>query len=283
MLKAKNLFINLNCNNTNASNNYQFNLRLRRHIYYLNQYKIIDVKDKKSFTSLNFKQINFDLLTVFYTVVILGGVSKAAKRLSLTQPAVSLALRKLEKEMGSLVFRQVNSKTSILLTPAGLILFNYTQRFFQIIEESQVLLNLNQSQPHLMRSYPSNLLGLNTLPILKKKKVVFSFFKTPFSKLLAKKDFLEVTKLNLLYYETKSRFIILDKKLNLSNKLFKFNYKNSLITSIIVDKLFSLKALNKNIYSTLKGNNFIEIHTTNAYAISLDMKISNNLYWGSEI
>lgn len=277
MLKAKNLFINLNCNNTNALNNYQFTLRLRRHTYYLNQYKIIDVKDKKSFTNLNFKQINFDLLTVFYTVVTLGGISKAAKRLSLTQPAVSLALCKLEKEMGSLVFRQANSKTSILLTPAGLILFNYTQRFFQIIEESQVISNLNQSQPHLMRSYPINLLGFNTLPILRNKKQFFSFFKAPLTKLLAKKDFLEVTNLNLLYYETKSRFIILDKK------LFKFNYKNSLIACIILDKILSFKALNKNIYTTLKHNNFVEIHTTNAYVLSLDMKISNNLYWGSEI
>lgn len=283
MLKAKTLFINSNFNTITVLNNYQFTPRLRRHLYHINQYKVPKIKDKANFTYLNIKQLNLDLLTIFYTVVILGSLSKAAKRLAITQPAVSLALRKIEKEMGILVFKQVNSKTSLLLSPAGLILFNYIQRFFQIIEESLKVSNVNHFQTHLIRSYSIDLKSLNLFPVKKKKKPIFSFFKSPFIKLLAKKDFLESTNLSFVYYENKSKIILLNKKFNTSIKLFKLNYKSNLLNCAFFDKIVPLKVLNKTIYTTLKDNNFIEIHTTSAYLTSLDMKISNSLYWGSEI
>ena len=143
MIKAKNFLINYNFNNSIDLNNYYFTPRLRRHIYHIDQCKAQKIQDKKRFSNLSLSQVNFDLLKIFYTVVSLGSFSKAAKLLTISQPAISLALRKLEKDIGFLVFREFNNKTSVLLSPTGLILFNYTQRFFQIVEESQSLSNLN--------------------------------------------------------------------------------------------------------------------------------------------
>nr|YP_009131287.1 LysR family transcriptional regulator [Trachydiscus minutus]AIB04128.1 LysR transcriptional regulator [Trachydiscus minutus] len=283
MLKTKNLLINSNFNSTIILNNYQFTPKLRRHIYYINKYKTLNVEEKKNFINLNIKQLNFDLLTIFYTVVTLGSLSKAAKRLALTQPAISLALRRIEKEMGFLVFRQVNSKTSLLLSPAGLILFNYIERFFQILEESEKLANINHPQYPLIRSYAIDLKGSNLLTVIKKNKPLCSFLKSPLINLLSKKDLLQTTKFSLIYFHNKSKFIILNKEFNVSSKIFKLNYKNSLRRYIIFNKIFSFKVLNKSIYVTLKQTNFVELHTTNAYLIALDMKISNSLYWGSEI
>ena len=283
MLKTKDLLINSNFNSTIIINNYQFGPRLSRHLYYINKYKTLKIEEKKNFINLNIKQLNFDLLTIFYTVVTLGSLSKAAKRLAITQPAISLALRKIEKEMGFLVFRQLNSKTSLFLSPAGLILFNYVERFFQVLEESQKLSNIKHSEYHLIRSYSIDLKGLYLLTVIKNNKLFYSFLKSPLIKLVAKKDFLETTKFSLVYYENKSKLIILNKKFNISSKFFKLNYKNNLFKYIIFNKIFSFKVLNKSIYAILKPTNFVEIHTTNAYLISLDMKISNSLYWGSEI
>lgn len=283
MLKVKNFFINYNFNNTVDLNNYSFAPRLRRHIYYINQYQPLKIKDKKRFPTLNLRQINFDLLKIFYTVVSLGSFSKAAKHLTISQPAISLALRKLEKDLGFLVFRQFNNKTSILLSPTGLILFNYTQRFFQIVEESQGLSSLNYFQPHLTSFDSIDLKTLNLLPIIKKKKSPFLSLNSRSIQFFVKKHFFVIRNSNLLYHENNSKLIILNKKLHISNKVFKLNYRTDLLNVITFNKIFSFKVLNKNVYVTLKQKNLIEIHTINAYFISLDMKISNNLYWGSDI
>ena len=283
MLKIENFFINYNFDSASDLNNSRFAPRLRRHIYYINQSKTLKIENKKRFPNLNLRQVNFDLLKIFYTVVNLGSFSKAAKHLTISQPAISLALSKIEKDLGFLVFRQFNNKTSTLLSPAGLILFNYTQRFFQIIEESQELSSLNYFQSHLTRFNPIDLKSLNMLPIIKKKKSPFLYLNSPLIQLFVKKHFLAIRNFNSVYYENNSKLLILNKKPNVSSEIFKLNYKNDLFNVLTFDEIFSFKVLNNNLYITLKYRNFIEIHTINAYLISLDMKISNNLYWGSDI
>lgn len=282
MIKAKNFFINYNFNNSNSLNNYDFTPRLRKYIYDITQYKVLKVEDKKSFSNLSFNQVNFDLLKIFYTVVSLGSFSKAAKLLTISQPAISLALRKIEKDLGFLVFREFNNKTSVLLSPTGLILFNYTQRFFKIIEESQSLSNLDYFQQQVTKFYPIDLRSLNLLPNIKKKKSIFLSSNSILIQLFVKKHFLAIRKFNLLYHENNLKSVIFNKK-NTSSKIFKLNYKNDLFNIFTFDKIFSLKDFNDNVYITLKHKNFIEIHTINAYFVSLDMKVSNNIYWGSEI
>ncbi len=64
----------------------------------------------------------FDLrsLTIFLAVCESGGMAQAARRMGLTQPAVSLAVAELESRMGASLFDR--SVRPIALTPAGALL-----------------------------------------------------------------------------------------------------------------------------------------------------------------
>jgi len=66
-------------------------------------------------------------LTVFHTVVTEGSFSRAAEKLGRSQPAVSLAVQRLEKEFGEKLIDR--SARELLLTDAGRIVFEYARRF----------------------------------------------------------------------------------------------------------------------------------------------------------
>ena len=60
-------------------------------------------------------KFNLRKLEIFFEVVRSGSISRAAKRLSLTQPAVSTAISNLEEEVGFLLFKR--TKYAAELTP----------------------------------------------------------------------------------------------------------------------------------------------------------------------
>ena len=66
-------------------------------------------------------------LQVFLTVVTEKSFSRAAEKLFRTQPAVSLAVQRLEAEMGEKLIDR--SATAPLLTDAGAIVLEYARRF----------------------------------------------------------------------------------------------------------------------------------------------------------
>jgi DNA-binding transcriptional LysR family regulator len=57
------------------------------------------------------KALNLDQLGSFVKVVETGSFSAAAEKLRLTQPAVSLQIRQLEKRMGTALLERVGRKT----------------------------------------------------------------------------------------------------------------------------------------------------------------------------
>ena len=61
--------------------------------------------------------MDFRRLRLFLTVVEEGGFTKAADALGMSQPAVSQAVRELERELGTLLFHRLGR--SVALTPAG--------------------------------------------------------------------------------------------------------------------------------------------------------------------
>lgn len=67
------------------------------------------------------------LLKVFLTVATEKSFSRAAERLGRTQPAVSLALQRLEDELGERMIDR--SGKDLLLTDAGRIVLEYARRF----------------------------------------------------------------------------------------------------------------------------------------------------------
>ena len=78
---------------------------------------------------------NFHQLYIFHTVARLASFSKAAKELSISQPAVSIQVRELEKAMGSSLLHRM--RRGLQLTDAGEAVFGYTQRIFSLAEEME--------------------------------------------------------------------------------------------------------------------------------------------------
>jgi len=72
-------------------------------------------------------------LQVFLTVAREGSFSRAAERLYRTQPAVSLAIRKLEESLGQPLF--VRGARPVRLTDAGTLLREYAERLLNLRDE----------------------------------------------------------------------------------------------------------------------------------------------------
>ena len=78
---------------------------------------------------------NFHQLFIFHYVARLGSFSKAAKELSISQPAVSIQVRELEKSMGSALLHRM--RRGLQLTDTGHAVFDYTQRIFALADEME--------------------------------------------------------------------------------------------------------------------------------------------------
>ncbi|GIU75690.1 MAG: LysR family transcriptional regulator [Bryobacteraceae bacterium] len=79
--------------------------------------------------------MEFYLLKVFHTVATEGSFSRAAEKLGRTQPAVSLALQKLEAQLGEKLVDRAGR--DLILTDAGRIVLDYCRRFENL--ESEML------------------------------------------------------------------------------------------------------------------------------------------------
>ena len=67
------------------------------------------------------RSLNLDYLRTFVTVIEQGGFSAAAERLNLTQPAVSLQIRQLEKRLGTRLIERVGRKARATASGAELL------------------------------------------------------------------------------------------------------------------------------------------------------------------
>jgi len=110
-------------------------------------------------------------LEFFVTVVEEGGFSKAAERVFRTQPAVSIAIRRLEEEIGTSLFER--SQKAPVLTAAGELFYDYARRILALrdqalgvlgelrsLERGRVRIGANESTslyllPHLILQYRS--------------------------------------------------------------------------------------------------------------------------------
>lgn len=79
------------------------------------------------------EDLNFHHLLYFWTVAKEGGVTAASERLNLTQPSVSMQLRKLERAVGGKLFRRAGRK--LALTDLGQEVFRHAEQIFAAGEE----------------------------------------------------------------------------------------------------------------------------------------------------
>lgn len=69
--------------------------------------------------------INLELYKIFYVVAKNGSFSTAANVLFISQPAVTFQIKKLEEQLGIVLFTR--TKYGVILTEEGQILFNYVK------------------------------------------------------------------------------------------------------------------------------------------------------------
>nr|YP_009550904.1 LysR transcriptional regulator [Eustigmatophyceae sp. Ndem 8/9T-3m6.8]QAA11839.1 LysR transcriptional regulator [Eustigmatophyceae sp. Ndem 8/9T-3m6.8] len=249
------------------------NSKFPRPIYYLHKSKQKRFKDEKTLNFLKFKQINFELLFIFYKVVVGGSLSKAAKQLNISQPAISLSLQRIEKKVGFRLFKQLNYKNSLILNDYGSIVFNHVQRMLQIVEESLGFNRLSLSYNEIL---PAKLESINLFSNFSRNDFVHSRINNSLFTSLSRKYFINLIQLNFKFFENQSKFIIFQRKIiNLEN-LSAFTSS----TVFVVDKFSSIKNLNNQTFSSLNKINFIEIQTTNAFKLCLSLKISDYKCWG---
>jgi len=74
-------------------------------------------------------------LEMFVATAELRSVQRASERVFRTQPAVSMAIRKLEEELGTPLFDRAN-RGNYQLTAAGEVLFAYAQRLLGLRDEA---------------------------------------------------------------------------------------------------------------------------------------------------
>jgi DNA-binding transcriptional LysR family regulator len=79
--------------------------------------------------------LGFSQLRAFEAVTRTGSFTKAAERLRVTIPAVSLQIRQLEREHGVRLFDRVGRR--VRLTPAGEMLRQYAERIFTLTHDAE--------------------------------------------------------------------------------------------------------------------------------------------------
>lgn len=73
-------------------------------------------------------------LKLFNTVATLGSMTKASEQMHISQPALSIQIKKLEDGLGLKLFNKIGNR--LILNENGEILLGYTQQIFYLVEEA---------------------------------------------------------------------------------------------------------------------------------------------------
>ena len=78
-------------------------------------------------------EINFHRLFIFHTVARLGSFTRAARELDISQPAVSIQVKELERSLDTTLL--IRMRSGVSLTDTGETVFDYTRRIFTLADE----------------------------------------------------------------------------------------------------------------------------------------------------
>jgi len=110
--------------------------------------------------------MEFQQLEMFAAMVEEGSMRRASERVFRTGPAVSIALKKLEEEIGSPLFNK-SDKKNYQLTSAGALLYSYATRILHLKEEAiSGLLDLAKCKTGIVRIGANESTSLYLLPKL---------------------------------------------------------------------------------------------------------------------
>ena len=110
---------------------------------------------------------NLSSYRIFYTVANTGNISKAAKELYISQPAISKSIQKLEDSVGCKLFSR--SSRGVVLTDEGQLLYEHVSEAFETltIGEEKLKRSIELGIGHLKIGVSSTLCKYLLLPYLK--------------------------------------------------------------------------------------------------------------------
>ena len=110
---------------------------------------------------------NLSSYRIFYTVANTGNISKAAKELYISQPAISKSIQKLEESVGCKLF-SISSR-GVVLTDEGKLLYEHVSEAFETLTmgEEKLKRSIELGVGHLKIGVSSTLCKYLLLPYLK--------------------------------------------------------------------------------------------------------------------
>ena len=110
---------------------------------------------------------NLSSYRIFYTVANTGNISKAAKELYISQPAISKSIQKLEENLGCKLFSR--SSRGVVLTDEGQLLYGHVKEAFETLTlgEDKLKRSIDLGVGHLQIGVSSTLCKYLLLPYLK--------------------------------------------------------------------------------------------------------------------
>ena len=110
---------------------------------------------------------NLSSYRIFYTVANTGNISKAAKELYISQPAISKSIQKLEESVGCKLFSR--SSCGVVLTDEGKLLYEHVSEAFETLTmgEEKLKRSIELGVGHLKIGVSSTLCKYLLLPYLK--------------------------------------------------------------------------------------------------------------------
>lgn len=110
---------------------------------------------------------NLNLYQIFYEVASCRNFSVAAKKLYISQPAVSKSISKLEEGLNTTLFHR--SSRGVTLTPEGELLFRHVDQALSSLKsgEEQLRASVSQNISHLSIGVSTTLCKYLLLPLLK--------------------------------------------------------------------------------------------------------------------
>ena len=110
---------------------------------------------------------NLSSYRIFYTVANSGNISKAAKELYISQPAISKSIQKLEESVGCKLFSR--SSRGVVLTEEGRLLYSHVSEAFETLTlgEEKLRRSIELGVGHLKIGVSTTLCKYLLLPYLK--------------------------------------------------------------------------------------------------------------------
>lgn len=106
--------------------------------------------------------MNLDYLRSFFVIVKSNSISKAAKKLHLTQPGLSMQLQSLENEIGAKLL--IRSNKGVRLTDEGKVVFEHASTMLSLEDNIQNNIKNLKSKKNLLSICSCNSLGAYVLP-----------------------------------------------------------------------------------------------------------------------